>query len=97
MDFEQTAISRLREGRFFIPSLPIPTPIAPELTRIISLPEFCRSHSTFTSCSILLKFKLPFSYVNVDVPTFTTILFESDIFMFIFPFPFPFLLFFRLL
>ena len=50
----------------------MPTPIAPEVTRMISRPPFCRSLSTRHSDSTRRRFSFPFSYVSVEVPTFTT-------------------------
>ncbi len=67
------------------PSFPTPTPIAPDVTSITSFPEFCRSLSTLQRRSILRRFIFPFSYVSVEVPTFTTILFAcvtADIFFY---------------
>ena len=48
-------------GRSVSPNLPTPTPIAPEVTRMISRPEFCRSLSTLHRDSIRRKLILPFS------------------------------------
>ena len=46
-------------GRLDKPSFPIPTPIAPEETRMISLPAFCRSLRTLHRASIWRMFIFP--------------------------------------
>lgn len=76
-----TAAHACREGIScgfsFKPRQPTPTPIAPDETRITSLPEFLRSARTFTSFSILRMLKRPDSWVRAEVPTLTTIRFAS--------------------
>ena len=46
--------------------------MAPELTIMISFPEFFSSESTLTSRSMRLRLTCPVSYVRVEVPILTT-------------------------
>ena len=58
----------------FLPrrSLPTPMPIAPEETRITSLPAFLRSLSTLHSASICRMLSRPVGWVMVEVPILMT-------------------------
>ena len=59
-------------GRSRICSLPMPTAMAPEETRMISLPAFWISESTFTSCSRRRMLIWPELWVRVELPTLMT-------------------------
>ena len=66
---------RMDFGFSFSPILWLPTAIAPDDTRITSYPRFAISLRISASLSNALRFVFPASFVRVDVPTFTTILF----------------------
>ena len=66
------------------PSLPAPSPTAPEDTMIISLPELWRSEMTLTRLVILLIFSLPVLCARVEVPSFITMRFFCEMFLIIY-------------
>jgi hypothetical protein len=65
---------RMLSGFSCIFSLLRPTAIAPDDTRMTSYPIFWMSASVQTRRSMARRSLFPASFVNVDVPTFTTIL-----------------------
>ena len=64
--------TRSSRGRSERPSFSVPTAMAPEDTRMTSWPRPWRSARVRARRSMLLKSKLPESWVRVEVPTFTT-------------------------
>ena len=68
-------------GRLVMPSFPMPSAIAPLDTSTISWPAFWRSARVLTRFSTRRIFNRPVRCVNVEVPTFTTTLFLSLIFL----------------
>src|SRR5665647_1570874 len=61
-------LSRMSVGFSFMSRHPIPTPIAPDVTRITSLPWFIRLDMARASLSMLRRF-IPVSYTHLTLPT----------------------------